>query len=306
MGLFTIVPIMGIQLVMGNQSGDMDSICSAIGLSLILPNAIPIINIEKSEMSMRKDVLYLLGQVSIDPETLYYKDSLPFFLTLANEGKALMTLVDHNVLAPDQIEWMPYVNRIIDHHVDEVVNYPRLEEKIIAETGSCATLIAEISDLGILLLAPILLDTSNGQDERKTTPRDLKFIQDGDDLYQTLLAKKRDLEGLSPYQLLNRDFKMYQKDQCLYGISSLPHGIEWKSSEAAKEFMKEKNLVFLIILEWIGDQKFLLVFDAPWILDDPVLNELFVKPVSQPLIQLKEPLPRKVFQPILHSRIHPS
>lgn len=292
--------------MMGNQSGDMDSICSAIALSLILPNAIPILNIEKSEMSMRKDVLYLLEQVSIDPESLYYKDSLPFFLTLAKEGKALMTLVDHNVLAPDQTEWAPYVNRIIDHHVDEQIKYPRLKEKIIAPTGSCATLIAEMSDLGPLLLAPILLDTANGQDERKTTPRDLKFIKNGDVLYQTLLAKKTDNEGLSPFQLLNRDFKSYQKGSCLYGISSLPHGVELKSMEVAKEFMKEKNLDFLIILEWIGDHKFLLVLNAPWILDDPVLNELFVQPVSKHLIQLKEPLPRKVFQPILHSRIRPS
>lgn len=296
---------MSIQLVMGNQSGDMDSICSAIALSLILPNAIPIINIERAEMSMRKDVLYLLEQVSIDPEKLYYKDSLPFFLTLAKEGKAKMMLVDHNKLAPDQSEWVPFVNRILDHHVDEQVDYPNLEEKIIAQTGSCATLVAEMAngDLSPLLLAPILLDTANGQDERKTTSRDLQFIKNGDALYQTLLAKKRDNEGLTPFQLLNRDFKSYQKEQCLYGISSLPHGVDWKSAEAAKEFMKEKSLEFLIILEWIGDHKFLFVIGAPWILGDAVLNELFVQPVSLPIIQLKEPLPRKVFQPILHSRI---
>ena len=301
-----MMPIMSIQLVMGNQSGDMDSICSAIGFSLILPNAIPIINIEKSEMSIRKDVLYLLEQVSIDPKSLYYKDSLPFFLSLAKKGKALMTLVDHNVLAPGQTEWTPYVNRIIDHHVDEHVKYPLLEEKIIAQTGSCATIIAEMRDLGLLLRAPILLDTSNGQDLRKTTARDLKFISGEDDLYQTLLAKKRAIEGLSPLQLLNRDFKSYQKGSCLYGISSLPHGVEWESCDVASAFIKEKNLDFLIILEWMGDHKFILVLGAPWILEDPVLNELFVHPVSGGRIQLKEPLSRKVFQPILHARIHPS
>lgn len=297
---------MSIQLVMGNQSGDMDSIASAIALSLILPNAIPILNIERSEMSMRKDVLYLLEQVSIDPEKLYYRDSLPFFLKLAKEGKALMTLVDHNVLAPDQTEWAPFVNRIIDHHVDEHVNYPNLEEKIIAPTGSCATLIAEMSDPGLLLLAPILLDTSNGQDERKTTSRDLKFIRDEDALYQTLLAKKRDNEGLSLSQLLNRDFKSYQKGHCLYGISSLPHDVRWDSIKIAEEFMKEKNLEFLIILEWISGHKFIRIFNAPWILEDPVLQKLFIQPISKPAIRLKEPLSRKVFQPILHSRIAPS
>ena len=297
---------MSIQLIMGNQSGDMDSICSAIALSLILPNAIPILNIEKSEMLMRKDVLYVLEKVFIDPETLYYKDSLPLFLSLAKEGKAKLALVDHNVLAPDQQEWLPFVNQIIDHHVDEEINYPMLEEKIIANTGSCATLIAEMTpDFNLLLLAPILLDTSNGQDERKTTPRDLEQIKryEAGDFYQRLLAKKRDMSGLSPYQLLNRDFKSYQKGTCIYGISSLSHGVKWDFMEVAKEFMKDKGLKFLIVLEWIDDHKFIIAYDAPWIAEDPVLKELFVSPSSG---QLKEPLSRKVFQPILHSRIHPS
>lgn len=292
---------MSIQLVMGNQSGDMDSICSAIALSLILPNAIPILNIEKFEMSMRKDVLYLLDQVFIDPETLNYRDSLPFFLSLAKEGKALMTLVDHNVLAPDQLEWAPFVNRIIDHHVDEQANYPNLEEKIIAHTGSCATLIAEMRDLGLLLQAPILLDTSNGQDARKTTPRDLKFINDGDALYQTLLAKKNDTSGLSSHELLSRDFKTYQKNNILYGISSLP--VEVIGDLDAESFRKEKGLEFLIVLEWIGGHKYIKAYNASWIFEDPILRELFI---DLALGKLKEPLARKVFQPILHSRIHPS
>lgn len=101
---------------------------------------------------------------------------------LKQQHKLTFTLVDHNVLSPEQLMLEPLVTHVIDHHA-ELHSYGHLEYKNIQTVGSCSTLVFErhrdyidnvandvnllehgqlMHDITYLLLASILIDTYNG------------------------------------------------------------------------------------------------------------------------------------------------
>lgn len=247
-----------IHFVIGNESADLDSIISSIAYAYLLQAEqfsrqehlyIPLINIHREEIYLRKDILYLfqLFDISAD-DLLFLDDNVPLNLLLA-EDRLRINLVDHNVLRPRLEHLSPIVEGIVDHHFDENKYYPLIgnENKIIAVVGSTATLIAEkvfsnkkitpSPELSTLLLAPILIDTANLQSVEKTTHRDIKAVEAlrvlgsetiPSDFYEKLLSTKNDSSNLTPYMILSKDFKEYLDGGLLYGISSLPITLKWK------------------------------------------------------------------------------
>jgi exopolyphosphatase len=319
-------------LVMGNPSGDMDSIASAIALSSALGKGyLPLINIPRDELFLRKDVLFLFDLLKIDPATLHFQEDLPSLLTRITG----VILVDHNALSPGQEELAPFVRRIFDHHRDEQASYPGLESKMIAKTGSSATLILDAikqkdltPELALLLLAPLLLDTSNFQDTRKVTAKDRKAFQVllsragalvPPDFYETLLENKLYADPARPDLLLKKDCKLYREGSLTYGISSLPKSIAWTLDndvhwqEDQLTFLREQKVPLWVILEWLNGGK-AVIFTTPspelkqalveHILEYPHLREVFDIDSFQfqdefVFYRLKVPLPRKELQPLL-------
>ncbi|MBA3603839.1 MAG: DHH family phosphoesterase [Parachlamydiaceae bacterium] len=264
-----------IHIVLGNQSADMDSITSSIALAFYYAESkqgfyAPVINAPRAELSLRVDVLYVLETLKIDPEFLLYQEELPYLLTLAKQGNLRITLVDHNQLSPGQENFFDCVERIIDHHKDEHVDYPLIEEKLIGIDGSNSTLIGKIvlsstaetctPEIAYLLLAAILLDTGNLKSSHVVTDNDTAIarilIEKAGNLYNTnlydhLLELRHDVDHLSPDLLVKKDYKLYREGQCFYGIASIPKGVIWEAEnrmqwKKALEDSLEKQKIFML------------------------------------------------------------
>lgn len=294
-------------LILGNSSSDLDSVVCAVALARA-EGGKAFLNITREDLALRKDVGHLLEECGI-ADFLFVKD-LPQYL---GQGASL-TLVDHNALAPHQRIFSPYVVRIIDHHMDEKEVYPNLQTKIIRKAGSCATLVAEVilaeskmtKELAYLLLAPILLDTADLKDERKTTDQDQAMVKkletylDRKFPYISLLEKRLDVTGLTPLELLQKDFKIYAGN---YGIASLPRDVEWGEERLVdlQEFLAKEKLDFLIVLQWMGSKKQIILYTPFPYLEKRVLSVLtpFVEKRQGHFLTLKEPLARKELQPLV-------
>jgi len=184
-----------VQVVMGNESCDLDSIVSAIVYARMLgapfPKAgggdepagteaapppvcvVPLLNIPKADLNLRRDVVFVFEQLELNPDDLLFIDDPAVDLhALQAAGRLSLALVDHNVLAGRHSELGSSVTSILDHHVDEK-KYPHVAVQEIRPVGSCTALVAEkalgpdnvppaISKAeGHMLLATILIDTIN-------------------------------------------------------------------------------------------------------------------------------------------------
>lgn len=340
-----------IHFVMGNESADLDSIISSISYAYLLGQEdtsnqaelyIPLMNIYREEIALRKDILYLFHLFGISADDILFLDDNVPLNRLFEQKKLRLNLVDHNVLRPRQEHLSDAIERIVDHHVDENKDYPLItnENKLIAEVGSNATLIAEkifaspqvamSTEFAAILLAPILIDTSNLKSAEKTTYRDIvaaKELQNlastlPHDFYQKLLAAKNDISGLTPTMLLSKDFKEYLDGDILYGISSLPSEVEWNLEDLElvgkniQKYAYERNLTYLILLMFSNDPQskrkilvyspsidLLRAFDAYAQTDETLKNILIPSSFSETFqacfYRTEKFIARKQLQPLL-------
>ncbi|ABN67215.1 exopolyphosphatase (ExopolyPase) (Metaphosphatase) [Scheffersomyces stipitis CBS 6054] len=171
------------KFVTGNQSADMDSVISAVSYSYfenLKDNnsyVIPLVNIPKEDLKLRRDIESLLQSHSITEDLLYFLED---FEILSGGATNELILVDHCNIQGDLLhqrmnEGKLKVVSIIDHHADEGVfldSHPR----IIHSNGSNSCLVfnywydqlgrndallKQNSDIIELLLGPLLIDTSN-------------------------------------------------------------------------------------------------------------------------------------------------
>ncbi|MCB1213170.1 MAG: DHH family phosphoesterase [Chlamydiia bacterium] len=283
-----------VHIVMGNEAADLDSISAAVArakhLSLKSTNSedlfLPVINISREELPLRRDAEFLFTLLNINSESLLFTDDIPFD-SLAANGQLKLHLVDHNALAVHQLHFREQVVSIIDHHADEKMDYPNCLEndKVVASVGSATSLVASNlltdcyaeldSSWARLMLAPILLDTLNLQSSSRTTQLDLDVAQRLLDLskfdkfasnafYENLLKARSDTDGFTPDMLMRKDMKRYQEGLCAYTISSLPYGIkfEWyrdSNLQAILQGFRTKQAVPIVMIielsaENTGDQ----------------------------------------------------
>lgn len=88
---------MGVWHLSGNLIGSLSlSLClfqTAQSDMLVLP----LLNIRQSELVLRSDNVFLLGQTDLSPDLLLFRDQLDL-RALQKAGRLRLTLVDHNVL----------------------------------------------------------------------------------------------------------------------------------------------------------------------------------------------------------------
>ncbi len=271
-----------IHLVLGNQSGDMDSVASAIALAFANSESylyFPILNFSRSDLELRPDIIYVLENLNVDMNSLLFQEDLQVILKCSEESDLQITLVDHNDLAPTQKGLAQFIVGIIDHHVDEKCAYSLLVEnqKIIKKAGSTATLVSkwildfkpEIlnGEISFLLLSAILLDTRNLKDVNITKDNDIAMsevlktnaaIKIPQNFYEALYDSRSSAASLSPEKLLKRDFKQYKAKNISYGIASLPKGINWTFEnrndwyEASLNMLQIGGLDILCLLGYKG------------------------------------------------------
>ena len=267
-------------VVIGNESADLDSMASTLMYAFYLRNLqsapakvlIPLMNIPRKDLVLRRDVSYMFGQVGIDPSLLVFRDEIDL-VDLHRRGRLQITLVDHNQPGGFQSDLSGAVIEIVDHHPD-TVSIPGTAKRLIEPVGSTATLVAEkilseYSDLldrplAVLLLGAILVDTVNLDSHAgRATNRDRETVkalknwcnENPDHLYILLTDLKTDLSGLNTNQILRKDFKAQYLGALQYGISSVPLSIEdlaaghndWQASIA--EFAHGRCLdLYLVML----------------------------------------------------------
>jgi len=200
--------------VIGNQSADLDSICSALVYGHIQSHTssalkagklvVPVTNIPAEETRLRPELAALLKHADLTPSDLITLDDLGnLSASILPPGKTDWTLVDHNVLLGDIGEiYAESVVGVIDHHDSEGTIRSDANPKIIESAGSCASLVTEycrstwdsLSDtdsspsntaaetakldaqIAYLALGPILIDTVNLQATDKVTPTDTSAL----------------------------------------------------------------------------------------------------------------------------------
>lgn len=235
-----------LRIVVGNQSGDLDSIVSAISYAYFSSlyedrKIIPLLNFPRKELRLRKDVIYLLSQTGIDTEWLFFSDDLP----LAT-NQVEIVLVDHNSMEKSLSKLLGShrIVGIIDHHVDEG-NHLDADPRIIRVTGSCSALVLEywLGRLGSkqvdsaifkLLMAPLLVDTSLLTYKTTDTDRNAfavyqDALQDLDttQLFSALENEKVNIDDLLIKEIVRKDYKQYEGPNGVIGIGSVSKSFDW-------------------------------------------------------------------------------
>lgn len=261
------------RFVTGNQSADMDSVVSAITYAYFYnqkyplePPFLPLVNITRDELRLRRDIVLLLQSHSITKDELFFLDDVQE-LTAGAKSLLEVVLVDHCGLQGELLNQLYDEQRlkvvgIIDHHADEN-SFTDASPRIIHTNGSCSALVFNywnkqlggIDDKQVvsLLLGPLLIDTSNMTQkvEAGDTEAFAKYksiLLDGpalvetklavggspstDNLYSTLKTAKKDLDGFLFFDILRKDYKQFKfvtqaGTSVTIGFSSLGKSISW-------------------------------------------------------------------------------
>lgn len=264
-----------LRVVSGNQSADLDSVVSAISYAFLDPESepiVPLINIPKADLLLRKDIEYVLHECGIPNENLLFSDDLEHVEAEFVE----LILVDHNVPQGEALQ--TFLNRhkvtvtcIIDHHVDEGM-FKDASPRIISSCGSCSSLITNFFiSLGIfqpctakLLIAPLLADTAFMK-QRVEQPDTQAFEVlskcikglNLDTYFYEISKMKSDISGLSLEDVLRKDYKLFKLQADRVGISSIVKPFEWLLNEyggvdnlvkTCKSYGSEQHLDYLVLM----------------------------------------------------------
>lgn len=237
-------------VVTGNQAADMDSCCSAL-LTAYLESSItasstsndskqtittiPLIDIPRRDLKLRKDIEFVFRNLGIDSEWLLFTDDIP-----TTQPNTSLFLVDHNSPSINGT-----VKKVIDHHAieDPNANLESCDPHILVQSGSCMSAVVNYYAKGAyskhtkelfstddvlapLAIAPILQDTSNFTKKVEDEDRDaVKYLSQFNfnlfspaQNFATMSSEKSNIEGLSTEDLLRKDYKEWGT----IGISSLP------------------------------------------------------------------------------------
>ena len=253
-------PNASVALVMGNEAADLDSMACAVSYAYAASRDasrrrdggvdsvafVAVIAVPREDFALRTDAAWLFRDAGVDVAALVFADEVdPVALRDAGRLKGV-TLVDHNRAAAAYESVVHLVGAIVDHHEDEG-KYPSTASTTIATVGSCATLVTEALDgsfrrggalngegpLARLLAGAVALDTQNLDfSASRATERDaaalarlaplagLSSSADVDAFYETLKRRRFDQAGLSPRDLLRRDYKQWDMGGWIVGIAS--------------------------------------------------------------------------------------
>ncbi|GJD00562.1 exopolyphosphatase [Colletotrichum higginsianum] len=278
-------------LVVGNESADLDSLCSAVVYAYLRTHApphtlhIPISNLPRDDLKLRPEMTAALAHARLRPSDLLTLDELP--ADLAAEDTRWV-LVDHNALTGDLAsKYASSVVGCVDHHAEEdkVPQDTGDEPRVVEKCGSCSSLVVEYcrpaweealarrprdggedadtdadvdEHLARLSLAAILIDTTNLKSADKTTDRDVAAVSF--------------LEGLTPAPPYARDALFDEISAVKEDISSLGFRDvfrkDYKQWEDRRQVMGTsavvQNLEYLLLDKAGGDQSALLDAFREW------------------------------------------
>lgn len=285
-----------LRIVCGNESADLDSVVCAITyayLSYIKDPSkpvLPVVNIMKQDLELRRDIVWVLQQRNIPHSLLYFQEDLRELKRKLN-CKVDAILVDHNDQQSVARKLVDSVIGIIDHHEDlglhrQIKDGPR----IITKAGSCSSLVSNYwfdtqkikqnnvgKDAALLSVGALLTDTSN-MSHRVERP-DLVACErykaelddfDFDKYFQSICQAKEDITGLLLRDVLRKDYKEFeflssQKKSIRCGMASVVKPLGWIIEQysaddfatACNNFLDERSLdILLILTSWTEEGEF--------------------------------------------------
>ncbi|KAI1095833.1 DHH phosphoesterase [Rostrohypoxylon terebratum] len=204
-----------LHFVVGNESADLDSLCSALFLAYFRSHApphtlhVPLCHLPRADLVLRPEFGDVLKRAGADVKEVLTLSELPKSHDEEQGGlkpeDTKWLLVDHNALTGKLGE--QYGGRVvgcIDHHEDEGVVPKDAELRVVEKAGSCMSLVVEQCretwdalakgdeqadgdsvaqkveinrQLAYLALAPILIDTANLSNKDKTTAHDERAVE---------------------------------------------------------------------------------------------------------------------------------
>lgn len=234
----SVAPINRIQIILGNESCDLDSVVSSLCLGLLIhttgDSCIPVLNIPREEYALKTEVSYLLSKNGISEDLLVFRDEVDLS-ALHAAGRLRLTLVDHHALPerdrPLYASMAPLA--VVDHRPQDCAAssaWPRDTEVVIRTVGSCATLVGErilnrapqLLDAQVtdLIRSTILLDTGcfSAQADR-TTALDVAVVEACEKrgagtkdsrsaAFEEIINARKDVSKLTAFQLLHKDMKV--------------------------------------------------------------------------------------------------
>ncbi len=193
--LFKSEKIKEVIYILGNSGGDLDSIISSYMTSLgenINNNIIyfddnnnpkinkltekiyiPVINIKRGTYYERLEGKYIFNKFNISDEDFFYINDyeLSNEYIIKTNKKISIILVDFSELEESQNYLLNYVEKVIDHHLQNISKFPNLKKRIIEyPIGSCMTLVLSHYFLNFFpekiipiqfAITPILIDCAN-------------------------------------------------------------------------------------------------------------------------------------------------
>ncbi|KAI1809152.1 exopolyphosphatase-like protein [Poronia punctata] len=167
--------LLPLNFIVGNESADLDSLCSALLLAYFHTYAgrsngsktreqrvtalhIPVCPLLRADLSLRPEFLAVLRDAGCGPEDVFtLEDVLPHDAALALHERACCS--DCKKLRPEDTRWLlvdhnamtgalanAFASRVVgcvDHHADEGVLSYDAEIRVIEKSGSCASLVLE-------------------------------------------------------------------------------------------------------------------------------------------------------------------
>ncbi|SMN19144.1 similar to Saccharomyces cerevisiae YHR201C PPX1 Exopolyphosphatase, hydrolyzes inorganic polyphosphate (poly P) into Pi residues [Maudiozyma saulgeensis] len=279
-----------IRIVCGNESADLDSVTSAISFAYFkfVENSkdaqpiIPIINIPREDLKLRRDIIHVLNDVNISEDLLFFLEDVK---QLQESNKTIEAiLVDHNEAVNEAKKYITKVVGVIDHHKD-MNQYLDASPRIIKVCGSCTSLVYNYfvneilpkdykpgHDVTQLCLAAGLVDTTNFShrvEQPDLISKELysKYASDVDmDVYTKVIKNaKNDISGFTARDLLRKDYKQFEfwNDKGIHngkltmGISSIVKPMYWlyeefggykELKEDCVRYREEKNVDILTIM----------------------------------------------------------
>lgn len=263
-----------INIVLGNQSADLDSIACAIAYAYFQTRQtggtifLPVLNTTKQILDSKNVCMFALRECGVDVKNLIFLEELRA-ATIANA-----ILVDHNELEEHVKTFnLKKIIRIVDHH--RVLSRTSVcDDRRLANAGSCASMVAreiEASEtaldptFGKLLLLAIIHDTNNLTQPSGSCPNDeIGMTTDIDVGACNFLSKRtnvtendrkilfttiRELKyavSLAPLDLLlAQDYKQYPIDQSRFGFSSVMFSLAGPNWPSAKQKTIIENFMFI-------------------------------------------------------------
>lgn len=236
---------------------------------------VPFLNIPREDINLRPEFKTVFEQCNINVHNLTTRSDLPSSRQLPIE-QTQWVLVDHNKLEGEL--GTTYSSRIIgciDHHDEEnaIPKHESPEPRVVEKCGSCTSLVlrelatkvsdqsSSLKDLYLLTsdalklgLASILIDTNNLQDKHKTMKIDFDIGTYVDqvlkerssewnrqDFFDEISAAKSNLEGLSLYDILRKDYKQWTEGGIKLGMSSIVNDLEFLTELSQKESMNKEQ-----------------------------------------------------------------